>query len=635
MLKRMKAVFPAVLIMWISFLGILKLFGTQYAIMGFYMTIFYMIRSNARLEVGTYIKDILMQILIMFLSITASHNAGLSFFMNLIIVFLIAYIFFSHSAPTGYMLYFIEFVFLQLRPLKWDEIPMLMVLLCFFYLIMFVLFFIKSKVKPVQSEEKSLIFQGIDLMKEYLQALLDGKVNFELTDRMEGLISNLYDSLHKSTVFPSKLKKKNISEYYMIMIMKRLLLFHKVLSTREIDAHRLFIKEKIEELDKIEKLLKERKNEEALEIAENMIEETKIGDEFLKKNFGGIVIFLTRIISEDTKLKDLIMSHVKSNYVLTKDFIKNYGWKLYYEMNEFRLAFALRLSAVTAVTMTASFFIPIQYSYWLPINAVFLVKPLYEESRTFAKQRLLGTFAGSIPLTIILSINGSTEVCFAVFFISSLFFYASPIDKWTRYMWSTLFGTSLAAISLGVGTAVELKLFYIVLASAVAMFANRFFLPKDSIGVYVNNYKNIGLISSHQLENAFRTGVDFEERKIMGMKIIYDSMQTHYIMRSMKNFIKEIKNEERKKLFTRVYSRLSDTVFSLEKMYFLFTSIDREDREEPDFKNIKALLDRFIYEVEKNPKESENTLKKISEEADSISERFKDIMVEQSALELT
>lgn len=623
MIKKIKTVFPTVLVMWISFMTILKIFGTQYAIMGFYMALFYTVRSQTEFEVKKYLKDITFQTTIAILAVIASQNPILSFCINLIVVFFIAYIFFSHSNPTGYILYFIELVFLQLRPLKIYEIPKLLIILLVFYTIMFLIFTIKNSIKPIESEEKSLVKEGFDLTEKYLNYLIEDKIDSKLIDDMNNLISSLYDSIFKSMIFPSKMKKKNISEYYMIMIIRRVLLFHKALEKREIDRHIIFIKEKALEIQQIKVAIIERNREKAIEIIEGMIKETESEDEFLKRNFSGIIVFLKKIVNEDTSIKNILVSDLRNNYIFAREFIKDYGVKLYYQMNEFRIAFALRLSTVTAITMTASLFIPIQYSYWLPINAVFIVKPLYEESRKFVRQRLFGTFAGSIPLTIILSINSSKQVCFLMFFIGSLFFYTSSVNSWKRNLWSTIFGTSLAAISLGAGKAIELKLFYIVLASIIATVANRFFLPKDALGVYINNYRNIGIISYHQVENIFKVKKSSKNQNIESLKIIYNSIQMHYIMRSMNKFIKEIIQDDKKRELIKVYNKITDTVFSLEKMYFLYASTNKEDKKEREIERIKKLIERFIYEVEINIEESIETLKRITKEADNASEEFK------------
>ena len=44
------------------------------------------------------------------------------------------------------------------------------------------------------------------------------------------------------------------------------------------------------------------------------------------------------------------------------------------------------------------------HSYWLPLNAIVLLQPMYEESNYRLKTRFIGTVAGSIGVYILLSI---------------------------------------------------------------------------------------------------------------------------------------------------------------------------------------------------------------------------------------
>ncbi|MDO5707482.1 MAG: FUSC family protein [Andreesenia angusta] len=619
MLKRLKMAFPTAIVLWISFIIILKLFGSQFAILGFYMSLFYLIRSYTKFEYKKYLKDVSFQFILAILAVLASQNAILQFIMNAIIVFFIAYVFFSQASPTGYIIYFIEFIFLQLRPLELNEIPKLSLLLIVFYIIIFIVFFIRDRFKNIETEAQSLIDESLNIIIEYLESLNSEKFDNEIIDRMDSIISSLYDSFHNSMIFPSKIKRRNITEYYMIVILKRVKIFHEVLNAEELRVHREYIYENISILKYLKENLRDNR-EEALNKVTIAIEEINPEDEFVKRNFAGILLFLKMIIIEDYRLMNSFNSQFRMNISMTKEFIKNYKIKLYFQMNEFRFAFALRLATVTSLTMLASSFISTNYSYWLPINAVFLVKPLYEESRIYIKNRLIGTLVGSIVLAILLSQFGTKAFCFAVFFISSYLFYATPANNWTRNLWSTLFGTSLVAISLGVGKAIELKIFYIILASLVALFANRFFLPKDRLTVYRNNYKNIGIVSLDQIDNIFNT--NNLEQSFRTKKILFNFMQNHYTLKHMFEYIDDIKDLDEKKYNMTVYDKLTTLAFSLEKAYFLSLSTNKKIKEEKISK-IKDFLDRFIYEVNRDIRDSEKTLDSINQDIDIISEELK------------
>lgn len=55
---------------------------------------------------------------------------------------------------------------------------------------------------------------------------------------------------------------------------------------------------------------------------------------------------------------------------------------------------------------------------------------------------------------------------------------------------------------MGVGTVVEYKIFFIVIASLSAIMINRYFFPKDKYSVFILNCKNIGIISLDNLDSS-------------------------------------------------------------------------------------------------------------------------------------
>ncbi len=632
----------------------------RFLLLAFYFGLFYFVRSRATFRPERFVKDVSLQFIIAILAVIASQNAGLSLSLNLIIVFMIAYVFLNQTSPGGYIIYLLEFVFLQLKLLKISDIPTMSLLLIGFYSSMFAIFYIKSSYTRTNNKNLIYLKRALPIISEHLESILmtisshnkseedndsesiisnlefDSKdrrlVNLskkkmksdtdskDLETRTAETISNLYKSLANAITFPSKFREENVYEYYMVVIIKRIASLRKSLESapdlKNASQYEEYLKEVISDISSLETVISSDdpdKYEYARNIIDNIIERQFPENVIFGKSISEIFYLLDHILKDENDISTIYENHILTNFKLFKEFIKLFGYRFYYQMNEIRLAFALRISIITALTVTASLFIPIQYSYWLPINAVLLIKPQYEESQIYVKKRFIGTVLGSILLAVMLSQNEGKLFPYILCFIGSVFFYSSESISWTRSFASAIFGTSLAAISLGAGAAVELKILFIAIASITAVIANKFFLSKNKYSIFINNCKNIGIISLDNLDSSINNSnienPETAQNHMDRLNTIYTFVQIYYTLKDIKVFTEDNNSDGPKSENKELYSKLVRFTESIQNMSFLLYTGIVFDRK--DIRRIKKLIEVFSYRVQTDTRKATKTLDKI------------------------
>lgn len=644
MIDRIKSGFPTVLVFWTSFLLIMKFADDRFLLLAFYFGLFYFVRSKSRFRPDVYIKDVALQFIIAILAVITSQNAILSISLNLVTVFLIAYIFMNQTSPGGYIIYLLEFVFLQLKQLQLTDIPMMSIFLICFYIIVFLIFYIKNSYTK-QKDNLIYLNKALPIIAEHIKSSLsfidsfknDNNLDDNLDTQTRKTISELYKSLANSITFPYKFREENVYEYYLIVILKRISSLcnsfkddsELIMSSTEYrESANKYLRSILSDIEAIDIFINSNEPDSdkyAVKKIDSIMNSSFSENKIFEKSISEIFYLLKVILEDENSIDTIFENHILTDFKLFKEFIRNYGYKVFYQMNEFRLAFALRISLITASTITASLFIPLQYSYWLPINAVLLVKPKYEESQVYVKKRFVGTVLGSIILAIILSVSESKALPYAVCFIASVFFYSSDSISWTRSFASALFGTSLAAISMGVGTVVEYKIFFIVIASLSAIMINRYFFPKDKYSVFIYNCKNIGIISLDNLDSSINNSnlstiadiKDHDNHKNHRDRLntIHTFVQIYYYLKDISIFIDSDRSQYSDSKYSVLYNKLIRFTESIQNLSFLlYTGIEFNPK---DIERVRKSIEIFIYRVQIDPDSAIKALDKIDKRINS------------------
>ncbi|HEX8038431.1 MAG TPA: FUSC family membrane protein [Chryseosolibacter sp.] len=141
---------------------------------------------------------------------------------------------------------------------------------------------------------------------------------------------------------------------------------------------------------------------------------------------------------------------------------------------------AIRLTVAMIIGYAVSELFSLQHSYWVLLTIVTILRPAYALSRTRNIQRVSGTLAGIILVSVILWFNPGNTLLIAILVLSMLLGYSLLR---VHYFAFVVFLTIFVVISLyffnptGFQGLIRERLLDTVVASAIAFIAARFFFP--------------------------------------------------------------------------------------------------------------------------------------------------------------
>lgn len=182
---------------------------------------------------------------------------------------------------------------------------------------------------------------------------------------------------------------------------------------------------------------------------------------------------------------------VKENWRIPKKVHKLHGVKYHLRLERFQLRFALRLSFVLTISFFISRFTGLDHSYWIPMNAFFMVAPFYEDSTQKIKSRTLGTIVGFMLTLLLLNIFHTPNIHIVIVVIMTICMYSVKPSTWIMVSYSTCYGLSLTTIAMDRDQAIMLRLLYIVIAAFLSIIANKYILPNKGSYEFKLNVKKL------------------------------------------------------------------------------------------------------------------------------------------------
>lgn len=160
-------------------------------------------------------------------------------------------------------------------------------------------------------------------------------------------------------------------------------------------------------------------------------------------------------------------------------------------LNNFEVRFALRLAVVMTISTTVSLLWEFEHTYWFPLHAFLLLQPSYEESAHRMITRPVGTAIGCLVVHLVYPwLPGLTGVFAFALAMISLMYCCTP-GSWVHPIFSTSFALALATLTVKEGQAIQLRLFYLLLAVALVLVVNRFLVPTRKATQFRHNLRTL------------------------------------------------------------------------------------------------------------------------------------------------
>lgn len=611
---RFIAAIPKMLILWSAFLILAKV-NTSFVILAFFTPILYSVYSYQEFVPKKFLKACGLHYIIALLAVVATHSLPLLILINILGMFSICYYFCTDLSPNGYSIYLLEFVFLQMRPLKFTQIPTLLCILTIIFIFMFILLGIRQLLLNKKKQSPKLYHMALKDIADFLNQLSKHPEDMEeITQKIKASTDIFYRKYYASSTFPGTISYKSILDYYMIVILNRTQVMPKLLPEQisiEDKEHLLKLSQLFENCHQN---INQTDNQPLLENIALMKASYPSNQSNINEHIATIFTLLENILKKVVEDKKTLEKPLASGITMASAYIKMHGFHNYIQMNKFRFAFALRMTLVAVVTWVISRYIPSSFAYWLPLNTLFMLNPTYEASKKASNDRILGNLVGCICLFVLIYLLPFQWTPIVLFIVCSGIGYSWVQREWSSNVWSGIYGTAMISISLGVGEAIWLKLLFLLAGYVVAILASRYLFSKPNKVVFTDNFRNIGILLEDELNMMTQPRHD---KKRMA-STIYWMMQLHFTEDQMVKYAKEqyaISQDDTLMNNCDLLKELSDTI---QNIFYLMINLEDQTDYLASLEELKGLLNKFVAQNDGNLLENIELMSQIQEEATNI-----------------
>lgn len=168
---------------------------------------------------------------------------------------------------------------------------------------------------------------------------------------------------------------------------------------------------------------------------------------------------------------------VSSGWTLPKHQRMVGRFRYHMQMDAFEFRFAMRMSLVMVLTFAFVAVTSASRSYWLPLNAFLLLRPMYEDSRYRMKTRFIGTVSGCAVMVLVLPLLHGSIAHFILAGVMAACMYTATPGTRVHAVFVTCFGLSMVTLAMPETAAIELRILYVAAAIVIVLVVNRFFFP--------------------------------------------------------------------------------------------------------------------------------------------------------------
>ncbi len=500
-----------------------------------------------------------------FLAFVATLNFPLTLILNLVVPFWLIFRKSSQFNQMGYFLELMTFTFLQLMPVDLHGFLIQTTVMVYGLVSFLVIVLIYQRAHP-KAPDYQIEQKGLILLSDWLVRLLEGAENTESAEElwkcMQGLYQKAYQKRGNKEVFATNGK----ISYMFALLFQRAVYFmtsHYQGESLEEEGVREYLKRTATYIGKAGgcRFWEQAEREVLKQEGKQFLEDTE-------KLKGEIYIYFQNFM----RLFLIILDNFEEEEVQAKSAAwimprhQNSNRKLFHKLklDSFETRFALRMSAVLAISFTYVVLIRADRGYWLPLNAFLLLRPMYEDSKYRMKTRFIGTAMGCILLSLLFPILQGTIGHIILASIMGLCLYVATPGTWVHALFSTCHALSMTTIAMEKTTAIELRLLYVVIAILLVLAINKFFFPTSMGRQFRYNFQlifHMHHVYLRILKNSLSAPLDYG--------IICDAqMQYHLVHDQVLQYLKK-DNTEENQYYRNLLSISWRMVSEMEQILFL------------------------------------------------------------------
>lgn len=536
--KKIKNSLPVILFFLVLFYTILIFFGISHIMLVSIITMLFQRNYKRQQSIISLLKLVRLQLFLAVLAFAATWNFPLCLIFNILVPFWLIFMKSSQFNPMGYFSGLMTFTFLQLIPVDIHGFCMQMITFGYALLYFFVVVCIyQHRQKPLS--EYRLEEKGLQIFAEWLDRELKGEENQSSVQILYSLQQNLYQKAYRKK-FTRGMKQLNERVHYAFALMYQRAVYF--MSNRyqsdmlEGEKERVFSRELASYLKQAgeQGFCENGQRKELRKLGGELLEKTEQRDTELYIFYQN---FLRPFLSVLTQMDEPDLGK-RRRIPKIPELSKGQQWMMRFD--SFEIKFALRMSIVLAVTFAYSTLSHAEHSFWLPLNAFILLRPMYEDSIHRMKARFIGTAVGCILVALLLPLfPGMTgHLLFATLLVFGL--YTATPGTWQQALCSTCFGMSITSLAIAEKTAVELRILYVFIAILIVLLVNKFIFPTSMQSQFWYNFR----LLFHMQHSYLRILESSLTRKIEYDIICDAQLQYHLVHEQIMEYLKKQKPEQ-------------------------------------------------------------------------------------------
>lgn len=587
---------PAICFFIFLFYSLLFIFGSNYMMVSSTITNLFRQNHKQSQSVNSLLKICCMQLFMGFLAFVATTSIPLRIILNLVVPFGLIFIKSSQFNQFGYFGSLMTFTFLQLLPVDFhgylvQTCALTYALTCF--LICVTLYQRKYlKVESYVTEQK-----GLSVFANWLTQAVKGVETKESTEELLKCMQGLYEKAYLAKGNKENLTRDENISYMFALMFQRTAYFIKshyqkeMLEKEEIRADISKLATYIDQASKMKFWNKSESKSLKKEGAKLLGEiENQSGEiyMYLQNFFKLFLLILDNFEETEVPRKKIVWTEI-----INRNYIKRAI--NHFKIDAFEMRFGLRMSAVLTCSFAYVVFMKVDNAYWLPLNAFFLLRPMYEDSRCRAKASITGTIMGCILLYLIVPAFPGKTGHLILASIMGMGMHTAIPGTWPHGLVTTCYSISMATLTLTNHVMMmELRVLHIVMAILVVLAMNKFFLPISAKQQFKYNVEQI-----FHIHHAYLKILEGSLLKPASYSVICDAqMQYHLIHDQISQYLNKIEMKDKeyyKEMLALSWRMVSET----EQIFFLINSRQMGKEEVNVLETYIASTDQVLNEVRK------------------------------------
>lgn len=508
-------------------------------------------------------------------SFLSSFNLYLGFFINLIIIFILAYKFSSNIKQIIWRPFVLGYLYLLTEPGTLKMLPSRLLTLGLGAFFVLLTQFIVNKNKSKNSQN-SAVTTIIDEISRKINSLLIGEKVKGKKEIVTSSVDKIISSIYKKRIDPLFITKKDNIILNFTLYAERL---NYLLKEIKVDLKNPFEKDFLTDLNNLMKsiskvIIKENSNEELLSLLEefyNKYKDLTIDKHYTYDILQNIEMLKLSIFTETNyqyKKTDILFNRKLKKEITT-------AWRFNFSRDSIRFTFAVRISLLLSISFFLVHFFHIEKGTWIVFTIFAVLDPLFEDSKKRFSKRFKGTLLGLLIFFLVYMLIDNTLIE-GLIFIGMYYIYVINKDFGIKTMCTT--SVSLGLFSIVSRTpykAISYRFSFVVLGIIIGYLANKYLLPYDSTRARKRITSLYYELNKEILSFTLKNPINDYFFRILSEKMFLSKLYESKLISFKNDLMKEFIHNQR---------ILNNTIF------FLFFSIK-------DNKEKTKIINKFISEI--------------------------------------